>query len=385
MERTKRLFDTAPYEHTFEARVLSCEKVEDGYEVVLDRTLFFPEEGGQSADEGELDGVRVSAVVEREGVIFHRVDVPFTKGASAVGKIDFALRFRRMQNHTGEHIVSSIALREFGLHNVGFHLGSEDVTADFDGELTREQLERLELLANRAVFECHPVKGYYPEKEVLETLSYRSKIAFLDNVRLVEIEGVDLCACCAPHVANTGEIGLIKIVDAVRYKGGMRVHLLCGYDALAAYGADLSRVKGISAALSVKRNEVLEGVERLQAELGVLRGEVAALRRELMAEKLKSLEATTGNLCLFEREGDPLALRQFVNEAKERCDGLCALFWGSDEDGYRYIIASKKGVLTRELAAKINAAIEGRGGGSPQMMQGSCNATRDQIEAYFAQ
>lgn len=383
MKITKRLFDTAPYAHTFEARVVSCERADDGYEVVLDRTLFFPEEGGQSADTGKLGAASVTNVREAEGVIYHRVATPFSVGACVCGEIDFAPRFRKMQNHTGEHILSSLALREFGLANVGFHLGSEDATADFDGELSREQVERLERLANEIVFECHPVRGYYPEKEMLSTLTYRSKLALLENVRLVEIEGVDLCACCAPHVANTGEIGLIKILDCVRYKGGVRLHLRCGFDALESFDANLSRVKKISAALSVKRDEIVDGVERLLSENGALRGEIAALRRELMAEKLKRLERVEGNLCLFEVDGDPNALRHFVNEAKERCTGLCALFWGSDEAGYRYIVASKEGALTRELAAKINAAIDGRGGGSAQMVQGSCTAKKAEIKAFF--
>ncbi len=382
MKKTIRLFDTAPYESCFTATVLSCEACEGEFLVVLDRTLFFPEEGGQSADTGTLDGVVVKAVCEREGVIYHRVARAFGAGDAVTGEIDFALRFRKMQNHTGEHIISSLVYKYFGLRNVGFHLGSEDVTADFDGELDGAQLQKIETLANEIVAKNHTVRGYYPEVDVLATMEYRAKLALSEHVRIVEIEGVDRCACCAPHVSHTGEIGMIKILSHDRYKGGVRVHMLCGYDALDAYRADLAQMKQISAALSVKRAALAEGVSRLMGENEKLRAELAAAKRELLAYKLEKIEPTEGNLCLFEKACDANTLRYLVNGALPKCKGVCAAFSGEDGTGYKYVIAAN-GVDLRAISKEMNDAISGRGGGSAQMIQGSCTATRAKIEKYF--
>ena len=384
MEKTIRLFDISSKTAVFDAVVLSCvEREDENYEIVLDRTAFFPEEGGQSCDGGTIGGAAVLSVYERGGIIYHVIDKLLTAGSSVRGEIDFPARFRKMQNHTGEHIVSGLVHKIYGYNNVGFHLGADDMTADFDGELSEDDISRIEDLANRAVFECHPIRAYYPAPDELENLEYRSKLDLSDGVRIVEIEGVDTCACCAPHVENTGEVGLIKITEFIRYKGGMRIHMRCGYDALDAFRADYAQVKSISMAISAKHNEVAEGVDRLIDEISKQKATISALKREIRAFKLEKLEYTRGNLVIFEDEGDMLSLRELVNGAKQKCGGICAVFAGNDEVGYKYIISSTS-VDLKPLANEINAAIDGRGGGSGEMIQGSCAAKRDEIEKYFS-
>ncbi len=382
MEKTVRLFDISSKTASFDAVVLSCVECEGGYEVVIDRTAFFPEEGGQSADGGRLGDATVLAVSEREGIIYHKVDRPLTVGGCVRGEIDAEARFRKMQNHTGEHIVSGLIHKIYGFNNVGFHLGADDMTADFDGELSEDDIRKIEDLANKAVFECHPIKAYYPTTEELKNLEYRSKLDLSEGVRIVEIEGVDMCACCAPHVENTGEVGLIKITEFIRYKGGMRVHIRCGYDALDAFRADYAQVKAISMAISAKHYEVGEGVDRLIDEISKQKGTISALKREIRGYKLEKLEYTDKNLVIFEDESDMLSLRELVNGAKQKCGGICAVFAGNDEGGYKYIISSTS-VDLKPLTKEINAAICGRGGGSSEMIQGSCTATRETIEEYF--
>ena len=384
MEKTIRLFDISSKTAVFDAVVLSCvEREDENYEIVLDRTAFFPEEGGQSCDGGTIGGAAVLSVYERGGIIYHVIDKLLTAGSSVRGEIDFPARFRKMQNHTGEHIVSGLVHKIYGYNNVGFHLGADDMTADFDGELSEDDIRRIEDLANRAVFECHPIRAYYPAPDELENLEYRSKLDLSDGVRIVEIEGVDTCACCAPHVENTGEVGLIKITEFIRYKGGMRIHMRCGYDALDAFRADYAQVKSISMAISAKHYEVAEGVDRVLDEIGKQKATISALKREIRAFKLEKLEYTSGNLVIFEDEGDMLSLRELVNGAKQKCGGICAVFAGNDEVGYKYIISSTS-VDLKPLAKEINAAIDGRGGGSGEMIQGSCAAKRDEIEKYFS-
>lgn len=381
--RTERLFDMFPKDSAFLAKVLSCDELGEGrYSVVLDKTLFFPEEGGQSCDTGVLGEAEVTCVCEKEGVIYHTTDKPLDVGASVRGKIDFSSRFRKMQNHTGEHIVSGLIFKNFGLNNVGFHLGTDSMTADFDGELNEDQIRMIEDMANKVVFECRSVKGCYPSPEELEKIEYRSKLDLTENVRIVEIEGVDRCACCAPHVSNTGEVGLIKILDFIRYKGGVRIFMRCGYDALDAFRYDYEQVKQISMAISAKHSEVSDGVRRVLCDIDELKGKISALKRELMLYKLERIERTDGNICIFEDNDDMLDLRNLVNEAKQRCDGICAVFSGNDEAGYKYIISSRS-VDMRAKSKEINSVLSGRGGGSPEMIQGSCTAKREIIENYF--
>lgn len=383
MERTVRLFDSSPAEKRFEATVISCEAREDGkYAVILDKTLFFPEEGGQSCDTGRLGEARVLQVLENQGIICHVVDKPLCEKDSVAGEIDYEERFRKMQNHTAEHIVSGLIYKNFGLHNVGFHLGRDEMTADFDGELDQAQLKLIETLANKAVFECRTVRGYYPEPQELATLEYRSKLDLTENVRIVEIEGVDMCACCAPHVSNTGEIGLVKILYAEKYKGGVRLYMKAGIDALEGYRAEYEQCRRISVAISAKHSEVADGVDRLLEDIDAFKVKISQMKREIMALRLEKIEYTDGNLCIFEDDGDMLSLRNLVNEAKKRCGGICACFSGNDSQGYKYIISSTT-VDLRAMSKDINAAINGRGGGSSEMIQGSCTAKRDVIEKYF--
>jgi alanyl-tRNA synthetase len=298
------------------------------------------------------------------------------------GEIDFEERFRKMQNHTAEHIVSGLIHKNFGFNNVGFHLSRDEMTADFDGELSLEQIKFIETEANKTIFECRAVRGYYPTTEELKKLEYRSKLDLSENVRIVEIEGVDKCACCAPHVSNTGEIGLIKILYAEKYKGGVRLYMKAGYDALEGYRAEYEQCRRISVAISAKHGEVADGVDRLLEEVDGLKSKISQMKKEIVALRLESIQYTEGNLCIFEEDGDMLSLRNLVNEAKKRCGGICACFSGNDDIGYKYIISSTS-VDMRAMTKEINSAISGRGGGSAEMIQGSCAAKREEIEKFF--
>lgn len=382
MEQTIKLYDADSHLYDFDASVISCEKTDKGFAVVLDKTAFFPEGGGQPADEGTLNGIAVTDVQIKDGVITHTTAVEIPAGSAVKGAVDSEIRFRRMQNHSGEHIVSGLIHKLFGYNNVGFHMGSEDVTLDLDGVLTREDLDKIEMLANRAVYENVNVRAEYPSPEILKDLDYRSKLDLTENVRIVTIEGYDVCACCAPHVNKTGEIGIIKLLDFLKYKGGVRIHMLCGFDALEDYNRRYKNVAAISAKLSAKQAEVYEAVERLSAELSAEKQAAGELKRQLVAMKIAALEPTDGNMVLVEKDMDMLNLRNLVNEAVQLCGGICAAFSGSDENGYNYIIASKNVPLRAEAKA-INAALNGRGGGKDEMIQGSAKASEAEIRAYF--
>ena len=383
--RTEKLFYNDSHLSKFTAMVLECEpyeKKEGCYAVELDRTAFFPEGGGQYADTGKLKDAKVSDVREKNGRILHITDQPFEAGEIVEGEIDWETRFMKMQQHTGEHIVSGIVHARYGFNNVGFHLGTEDCTMDFDGEISKEALQEIELEANRAVWKNLTIEVSYPSKEELEELDYRSKIEIEGQVRIIEIPGVDLCACCAPHVAYTGQIGLIKLVGMANYKGGERIHMLSGARALADYQRKHQSVKQISALLCEKEEKIAEGVERLKTEQSGLKLELTSMKKERLQYKAAEVEVGDGAVCVFDEKlvGDDL--REIVNLLLERGASVCGAFGGTDQDGYRYVIGSKTEDV-RLLNQKLKEKFGARGGGKPEMVQGSLTGTEMEIKALF--
>lgn len=380
---TEKLYETNSHMDKFNSTVLSCEKSNNGYMIVLDKTAFFPEGGGQSADTGYLDKAAVTDVQIKNGIIVHYTDLPLTTGTSVNGRIDWKQRFIRMQNHSGEHIVSGIIHKKYGFNNVGFHMGNEDITLDIDGVLDREQLDEIEYEANLAVSKNIIVKTEYPSPEKLSALDYRSKLDITENVRIVTIDGYDMCACCAPHVKATGEIGIIKLLDFIHYKNGLRIHMLCGFSALADYKTKYRNNLEISNMLSSKRDETANAVARLLDENAKLKQEIHSLKKNYIKYKCACIEPTDNNICVFEENMDMNTLREYANEIIQKCGNICAAFSGNDKDGYIYVILSRS-IPLRALSKAINSAISGRGGGRDDILQGQSHAKRADIEKYFS-
>ena len=352
------------------------------YEVILDRTAFFPEGGGQYADRGALGGVHVLDVHERGGHVLHITDGPLTPGETVEGTLDWEERFMKMQQHTGEHIVSGLVHARYGYNNVGFHLGSEDCTMDFDGEIPPAELEEIELEANRAVWKNLEIQTLYPSKAELADMDYRSKLEIEGQVRVVVVPGYDSCACCAPHVAYTGEIGLVKLTNMQRYKGGVRVTMLCGVRALADYAMKQKQTKKISASLCAKENETAEAVEHLKKETTELKSRIAEKERQLIAMQASMIPAEEQTVCIFSDDLAGDGMRLMMNAVMEQERFLCAVFYGNDSDGYRYVIGSKKADL-RPVTKEMNAAFEGRGGGKPEMVQGTLKGTEEELRGWI--
>ena len=247
---TIRIYETDSHARRLQARVLSCEEGENGWLVELDRTIFYPTGGGQPGDTGTLGGADVTETLLRGETVLHRGTAALPGGADVTGEIDWARRLDLMQQHSGEHMISGLLHSHFGLENVGFHLSDREVTLDMNGEVSLEQLRLIEQEANAYVWKNLPVNISWPSSEELLSLNYRSKLALTENVRIVEIPGVDLCACCAPHVDTTGQIGLIKVVNVQSHRGGVRINILCGNRALADYTEKQDSVWAISSLLS---------------------------------------------------------------------------------------------------------------------------------------
>ena len=367
---TEKLFYMDSHMITFSSVVIACEKVGDYYEAVLDRTAFFPEGGGQYADTGVIDGIRVFDAQERQGIIYHKMEKPLMVGKSVEGTIDWEERFSKMQQHSGEHIVSGLVHRKYGYNNVGFHMGKDAITMDFNGLISKEDLKEIERKANEIVAANVDIQVLYPSKEELEHIQYRSKIEIEGQVRIVMIPDCDTCACCAPHMKKTGEIGIVKLTGMQNYKGGVRVSMLCGFRALEDYEQKSENVKRISVLLSSKENEVAEEVARVKDEMQIQKMRIAELEKALLMYKVKEIPEGENVAVMFEPELTGNAPRELANMLMQRDTGIAAVFAGNDNDGYRYVIGSKK-CDVRMLAKKLNEKFHGRGGGKSEMVQGS--------------
>ena len=363
---TIRLFDQDAYLLDFTARVLDCQCAGEGWDVTLNRTAFFPEGGGQGADHGTLGGARVLDAHEKNGVILHRTDTPLPVGDMVEGHVDGVRRLSMMQQHTGEHILSGLICRMYGYSNVGFHIGTEAVTLDFNGPLTEAQAREAERLANECVWRDQPVHAYVPEKEELARLEYRSKKAIDGDVRIVSIEGVDTCACCGTHVSTTGQVGQIKVLSAQKYKGGVRLSFLCGMRALEMENQLLDENRAVSQALSAQSGELASAVRRIMQERDDLRYRCQQLGIQLFAARAEALRAQPVRVV----EADMLGQDQLRKAAGLLAEGgRYGLTLLKRADGWSFALCAPE-ADARAAAQVLCARFGGKSGGPRDRVQG---------------
>ncbi len=374
---TRRLYYEDSHMKEAEAVVLEVRQTAKGYETVLDQTLFFPEGGGQPCDRGTIGGIPVLHVKEQGDTVVHLLPEALQTGQKVRCSIDWPYRFSLMQNHSGEHIVSGLVHAAYGYDNVGFHMGTDAVTLDLSGLMTREQVREIEIAANRIVWANLPVKAYFPDPETLQSLDYRSKLELTENVRIVEIGDIDRCACCAPHVSLTGEIGSIRLLDCQNYKGGVRISMLCGERALLQAEQTQDQISNLAVHFSVKLPQTAEAVYRLVEEHQKLNEERNRLSTELLRYKAAAVPEGDRLLCLFEDlHGEDL--RYFANFAAERNHGITAVF---SPEGRYIIISPDKDVQAVNQA--LRKGLGAKGGGRGNMAQGSVSASQEEIESFF--
>ena len=379
----EKLYYDRPYVKTFEAVVADCRPGKDCFfEVFLDRTAFYPEGGGQPADMGSLGEASVLDVKERPEGIVHITDKPLKAGSRVNGIIDWERRFCLMQNHSGEHLLSGIVHKYYGLDNVGFHMGKDEVTVDFNGILTMEEIEVVESEVNELIWQDIPVLESYPSKEELSLIDYRSKKELTGQVRLIEFPGGDVCACCGTHVMTTGEIGILKVTGMIHYKGGVRLTMLCGRMALKDYCKKQKTVSGISVLLSAKPDHLLEAVDRLKEEGQKKDGRLGQLSKELLERKAGDYPELDVPLLVFERDLSPVQLRQFCTMLYEGKKGSVVLTCSGDEGFFQYALGSSQEDM-RALSKTLNGRLNGRGGGSTLMAQGTFQALQEDIRKVF--
>ncbi len=366
----------------FSAKVLSCEEVSRGYEIILDATAFYPEGGGQACDLGTLGGTEVLDVRERGEAVVHLCSGPLEVGQEAAGFVDYARRFDLMQQHTGEHIVSGLIHSRYGYHNTGFHMGSDVVTIDFDGVIPAEALPELERAANEALWRDLPVRCWYPSQEELPQVAYRTKRALPWPVRIVEVPGYDTCACCGIHTARTGEVGLVKLFSVIGFRGGSRMEMACGRRALDILNAAFDQNRLVSQAFSAKITETGAAARRMNETLEQEKLRFAQLLRKQFLGIAKNY-VNHGDVLHLEEGLEPGQVRELADAIADTCGGVAAVFSGADGAGYAYCLVTRQGDL-RQLGKEMTAALGGRGGGKPNFQQGRVMADRAQIQAFFS-
>ena len=379
METIKLYYQDA-FLRQFDAAVLDCAADKKAWQVVLDRTAFYPEGGGQGADHGTLGGVNVLDVHEKDGVIYHTCDGPLTVGGTVTGQIDWQRRFDHMQQHSGEHIVSGMLCSTYHCDNTGFHLGADTVTIDYNADIPWEGVLDIERRANRYIWENHPIVIRYPEPAELAVLPYRSKKALEGPVRITEFPGADMCACCGTHVETSGQVGLVKFIGWQKFRDGVRLDVLFGQRALDYLALNWQQNSAIGRELSVKPDATHAAVTRLKEELAAVKQRCDALE-SAQFESLAAQYDGAGNVLLVQPPMESDAARRLCDLVAARCGGRCAVFAGQN-GAYRYAVIHP-GADIRELIKSMNAALNGRGGGRDGFAQGSAACTEADIRNFW--
>ena len=376
---TRKLYYEDSHLKEFSAVVTGCTKVDNGWEISLDATCFYPEGGGEAPDLGVLGGVNVLDVQEKDGVIYHLCDGALEIGQSVTGCIDWARRFDMMQQHTGEHIISGLLHEKFGYMNTGFHMGADVMEVDFDGPVSWDDLMEIERKANEAVWQNIPLECWIPTPEELPNVFYRTKKALPWPVRIVRVPGYDSCACCGIHVKTTGEVGLVKILSCVTLRGGVRLEMVCGGRAYRHMAAIFEENRKVSQAFSAPIYGTGEAAVRMNEALAAEKLRANTLQSRLL-DKVAECYVNREKVVHFEPNLDGAALRYLADKLADRC-GFVAVFSG-EEGNYGYCLAQRDGDL-RELNKALTAALNGRGGGKPQFQQGTVHTTKAEILAFF--
>jgi alanyl-tRNA synthetase len=378
---TRRLYYEDAYKKEFTAAILECREAGGGYRILLDQSAFYPEGGGQPSDTGVLGGVQVTEVHEKNGELLHYTKEPLKPGTTVEGRIDWNRRFDLMQQHSGEHMVSGVVHALYGYDNVGFHMGSDVITIDFNGMLDEEQLSDIEARVNQKIWENRPVEITYPDPDALAALDYRSKKELTGKVRIVTFPEADVCACCGTHVAAAGEIGMVKLLSVEKFREGVRVEMISGKRVLDYLNLVHEQNHRVSVKLSAKTNQTAQAVERLWEENFRLKGRVLRMEEEVFALEAAKWK-NAGSVLLFQEGLEADSLRKLTDAVMQNCGGRCAVFSKNPDGSYKYAIGENDGDL-RQFTKEMNSALNGRGGGKPFFVQGSVQASEDEIRGFF--
>lgn len=384
MKEFEELFYRDTYAKEFDAKVISSNKGEKGWEVILDDTAFYPEGGGQEADHGTLkmmsgNDVNVTDVRRNKtGEIVHYCDGGLKEGDTVHGSIDWDRRFDHMQNHSGEHIVSGIIHEHYGYGNVGFHMG-DMIMIDVSGPLSWKQLAEVEKEANETIYADLPILVSYPDDKELAQITYRSKKELTGQVRIVNVPGRDICACCGTHVARTGEIGIIKFFSMINYKGGVRIWMASGLKALGIISRRTNQDIELSHMLASDPDNIVDALTKVKDESAAKDRRITELVNSRFELEAGLLPDKAPLVIRFEEGLSTVETRRFCECLLENDKGICVAVLSRQNKSWYYVIGSRT-VDVRPAGKALNAKLQGRGGGSAEMIQGTFAAGQSEIE-----
>lgn len=377
---TKKLYELDSFQQSFDAKVIACEKVDGFYQVQLDETCFFPESGGQSGDRGWLNDQEVLDTQIRNSQILHIMRQEHGIGETVHGQIDFERRFDLMQHHSGEHIFSGLAFSRYGAVNVGFHLSDQSVTLDLDQELSQDDLMALEQEVNQVIWQNYPISTAIYENEELDELNYRSKKALDGQVRLVTVEKVDCCACCAPHVNRTGQVGAFVIQSVEKYKGGIRLSILCGKRAIAEHHKLLAQSSMLCKVFSAKPDQLADLAEGLQNDLLMLKRKYDDLQLDYAMQKI---DTSNQPFILYVAEAmEAVTAKRLLQTILEKKYKMAMLLIGTENEDYRFYAATRE-IDLKILLEQLKTSFEAKGGGNKEMIQGSIRVSKEQMSEFL--
>lgn len=392
---TEKIYEKQSYIKEYRTVVTDCIKEDDKVYIKLKETIFFPEEGGQYSDSGQimskdktvhvLKGELLGSAKEGQTDIRYLVDSDIEAGTEVLCKLNWDERFDRMQNHSGEHILSGLIHNDHGFNNVGFHLSDDEpVTLAVDGLLNEEQIKELEKKANAVIYRDLPIKDSYPSKPELVNITYRSKIDIAGQVRLITIgdedETIDICACCAPHVKRTGAIGIIKIISFMKFKGGTQLSILCGRRALEYVTKNIDNLNKIAKGFSTHPDNAVAIVSNLKEENMALNARVSELTESIIIDGIKKNEY--GSLVFSDMDLSASNMKNIYNALTQLREGYVAVFAGNDKKGYRFY-AGGKDLDAVKLSEMMRQSLAAKGGGSSEMIQGRIDCEREKIVNFW--
>lgn len=376
----RKLYYEDSHLKTFVATVTGCEEVKNGWEVTLDATAFYPEGGGQPCDQGKLGEALVLSVQEKNETVVHLCDNPLAVGSTVEGKLNWDRRLDHMQQHSGEHMVSGVIHQRYGYHNVGFHMGADVVTIDFDGPIPQAALQEIEDTVNAGIWENFSVKCWYPTEEELQNVPYRRKKDLPWPVRIVEFPDFDICACCGTQVKQTGEIGIVKLLSCVKFHEGVRIEMACGKRALQLLSDAYEQNRQVSQAFSAKIGETGKAACRMNEALTAEKFRSAGLEKRIFGYIAQGYAGKALALH-FEESLAPNANRELCDAIADYATVAVTLS-GNDENGYSICVISRT-EDAKTIGMDAAKALDGRGGGKREAFQGSIKASRGEIEQYF--
>ncbi|WP_409288658.1 alanyl-tRNA editing protein [Peribacillus sp. SCS-37] len=381
---TVKLFYLEPELTEWHTTVTHTEKEEGYYMISLAETAFYPEGGGQPADSGEIDGIPVLDVVERDGIIQHKLN-SIPRDGEVVCRLNRERRTEHTQHHSGQHLLSAVCQQLYGYETISFHLGRDSVTIDLDTpELSTQQLNEIENMANSYIMENRPVSAFQVGYEEMKKLPLRKLPKVTEDIRIVTIEGIDVSACCGTHVARTAEIGILKLLKTEKQRGKTRLHFICGRRALKAFQELHLTMSALASRFSTSTSEVLKKAVRLEEDLAAAHKEITRLQ----AENLDYLAAGI----IHEQNGNIIEYES--DDVKDSHQALCrkladqssrpALVTNARECRLFIAVPDSSSLPLAKWFKENLRSFNGRGGGSATAAQAVFSSEKDLLLCIHA-